>query len=280
MGRPMYTIGKNQSIKDIFEVLTENRILSVPIFDKGKYTRFIDMLDLLVYSIQVIGEDAIRSGYETFKSHQGFVASCKELADGSHRNPWMAVDIKSSVQHAIDLMNKGHLHRLAVVNPDGELSDILTQSSIIRYLYNNVDDLPNADQTLEELKLGTSSVHTVPMDRSAYHAFKQIIELNVSGLGVTGSDGKLVANISASDIKKFGYDNYLLSNMFLTLDKFLVLDKENGAEIPPVITVTSNDTLRTLLKRFSETRVHRLYIKDGDELKGVVAMGDVLTLFA
>jgi len=238
------------------------------------------MLDLLVYSIQVIGEDAIRSGYETFKSHPGFVASCKDLADASHRNPWVTVGESASVQTAIERMSKDGLHRLAVLASDSQLSDILTQSSIIRYLNSNVGELPNADQTLEELKLGNSNVHTVPMDRSAYHAFKKIIELNVSGLGVTDADGKLVANISATDIKKFGYDNYLLSNMFLTLDKFLVLDKENGAEVPPVITVSSNDTLRTLLNRFAESRVHRLYIKDGEELKGVVAMGDVLALFA
>jgi len=265
---------------EIFEVLTENRILSVPIFEKGKYTRFIDMLDLLVYSINVIGEDAIRSGYETFKSHSGFVASCKELADASHRNPFVAIDLLASVQHAINRMTSGSLHRMAVLDSDGQLSDILTQSSIIRYLYNNVDQLDNADKSLEELKVGRENVHTVPMDRSAYHAFKQMIELGVSGLGVTDSDGKLVANISATDIKKFGYDNYLLSNMFLTLDKFLVLDKESGAEVPPVITVSSSDTLRTLLQRFSETRVHRLYIQDGEEHKGVISMGDVLSLFA
>lgn len=74
-----------------------------------------------------------------------------------------------------------------------------------------------------------------------------------------------------------GYDNYLLSNMFLALDKFLVLD-EDTSELPPLISVNSSDTISHVIQTFINNKIHRLYIVDGTTTKGVITISDILAL--
>jgi len=79
---PIYTVGKKAAIKEVFQLLTDKKILSVPIYDNraGKYKTFVDILDILVYIVKIVGNDSIGSGYETISSHPKFTANCAELA--------------------------------------------------------------------------------------------------------------------------------------------------------------------------------------------------------
>mmetsp|Transcript_14451 Transcript_14451/g.22730 ORF Transcript_14451/g.22730 Transcript_14451/m.22730 type:complete len:295 (+) Transcript_14451:19-903(+) len=277
---PIHTVGKKESVKKIYNILTEQKILSVPVYDNksGKYKTFIDILDLLVYSVEVIGDDAIAAGYETFSSHEKFVASCAELADRSHRNPFIGIDENSPLELAIERMNKNKVHRLATLNSAGELCDLISQSEIVRFLSSHLDEFPVSTKTVEELSLGYREVISVPLNKTAFYAFEQIVKHKISGIGITNDDGLLIGNLSASDLKKFGYDNYLLSNMFLPLHKFLVLDKDNEM-LPPILTVKPSNTVGEVIQEFCKHRVHRLYVLDGSEQKGVITLGDILSLF-
>ena len=66
--------------------------------------------------------------------------------------------------------------------------------------------------------------------------------------------------------------------MFMTLDKFLVLDNESD-EIPQLISAKPSDTVGQVIQQFAKHKVHRLYVKDGTTTKGVITLSDVLALF-
>jgi len=201
---PIYTVGKKAAIKEVFQLLTDKKILSVPIYDNraGKYKTFVDILDLLVYIVKIVGNDSIGSGYETISSHPKFTANCAELADGSHRNPFVPIDQSMSLATAIERMNKNKVHRLAVVNASGELSDLFSQSDVLRFFSQHLTSLPfDTSKTVGELSLGYREVITVPMGRTVFYAFEEIIKHSISGIGVTNEDGTLIANLSASDLK-------------------------------------------------------------------------------
>lgn len=87
------------------------------------------------------------------------------------------------------------------MNSAGELSDLLSQSAIIRYLCKNLNEFSFANTTIEELSLGFRDVISVPMTKSAFYAFEQIVRNQVTGIGITNEDGEIVANLSASDLK-------------------------------------------------------------------------------
>lgn len=51
--------------------LLENKILSIPVWGVGRYTSFIDIVDILCYTLDVIGQD-ILTGYDTISSNNAF----------------------------------------------------------------------------------------------------------------------------------------------------------------------------------------------------------------
>ena len=73
------------------QLLVDNGVLSVPVFDNkaGRYTKFLDILDILTFVVTDLGKDVIKSGYETFASNPVFATQCKKVAGtfGSHRSP-------------------------------------------------------------------------------------------------------------------------------------------------------------------------------------------------
>jgi len=123
--------------------------------------------------------------------------------DASTRNPFIAVDKSISIGHAINRMNINGVHRIAAVDSDGSLQDLITQSLIIKFLTSHLDEIPFAAKTVDELKLGYRDVITVGQDKSCFFGFQTIVENKVSGVGVTDEDGKIIGNLSASDIKVF-----------------------------------------------------------------------------
>lgn len=119
----------------------------------------------------------------------------------SKRNPFIAISDNAPLSRAILRLNNTGAHRLATMNSAGELSDLLSQSEIVRYLSDHLDELEFTKSTVEELSLGYRKVVTVPMNKSAFYAFEQIVRNQVSGIGITNEDGEIVANLSASDLK-------------------------------------------------------------------------------
>ena len=181
------------------------------------------MLDILVFAVKVIGDDNLKAGYETFSSHPEFVATCAELAgtyyipffvmfpwvnekistfvDKSKRNPFIAIDKSASIAKLISQMNNSKVHRVATVDSAGNLQDLVTQSAVVEFIAEHSNEVPFAKKTVEEMKLGYRKVITVPQTQTCFSGFSAIVENGVSGVGVVDANGKLISNLSASDIK-------------------------------------------------------------------------------
>ena len=201
------------------------------------------------------------------------------LPDLCKRNPFVAVDGEASLLQAVQRMMAKKSHRVAIEDGVGGLRDIITQSTVVRFLQENVNQLEEADKTVSELRLINPKVVTATLEESVFVAFQRVIESGESGIGVVDKNGELVNNISASDLKHFGgqdQDAFPLSSMFLSLDQFFLL-KESAQR--PLLSVQSSDSFRTLLNAFVQHSVHRLYVLDGHELKGVITLRAVLALF-
>lgn len=100
-------------------------------------------------------------------------------------------------------MAKGGVHRVPVVNEKGEVVNILSQSSLITFLNHSCANLAEFKSTLKELHLGSKPVISVHKDVPAIEAFRLMDKKKISGVAVVDTDGKLVGNTSASDLKLF-----------------------------------------------------------------------------
>jgi len=174
-----------------------------------------------------------------------------------------------------------HLHRLAIVNDKGDLVGIASQSLTVSWLAPHVTKFDFGRMPVGQLGLGleVQKVETVKDTDKVSVALKKIKECAISGVGIVDSNGKLIGNFSASDLKLFGIGSstfQLFSSTMLDYLKALKLPN-TGSDYP--YTVTKSSTVQQVVKKFSETKAHRLYVVDKDVPNGVISLGDVIELF-
>ena len=111
----------------------------------------------------------------------------------------------------------------------------------------------------------TSDVISISPDQDLSAAITMLAEHNIGALIVIGSEGGLVGIISERDIiRAFASEENALS---LTIND--VMTKE-------VITGLPVDDVMSVIHTMTERRFRHLPIVDGDQLIGIVSIGDIL----
>jgi len=99
------------------------------------------------------------------------------LPGASKRNPFHAVEDTAPLMIAFELMVKWRVHRIPVVDAEGNLETLITQSHVIKYIHDNIYLLKGLyDKTIEELDLGSTGVFTADVSITLLDAFKIISE--------------------------------------------------------------------------------------------------------
>jgi len=266
-----------------FQTLIEHKILSVPVFDSQRrsYNGFIDMLDV-VYTIVALSSEVELTGGSLSqllnKSEQLRKTTCGQVVDASGRNPYYRVEDNAPLLAAIELMATHRVHRIPIVNHDGELISIVTQSHLVRLIHRNIGKFAKfAALTVQELKLGFKQVHSLTESHKTIEAFRTIHDKKVSGLAVVSESGELVGNISASDMRLIGGDVQNLSRVFMPIAQFLDLHPKDDSKLPGPYCVVSSSTMEEVMFKFVLTGAHRVYTVDQEKKPiGVISLGDLL----
>ncbi len=122
-----------------------------------------------------------------------------------------------------------------------------------------------ADSIWSLLKNKDSDLWTTPPDGTVFDAIKQMSEKNVGALLVMDGD-KLVGIVSERDYTR----NVILkgkSSKDTPVSAIMTTD---------LVTITADDTVADGLKTMTERRVRHLPVKNGDEIVGVVSIGDLV----
>ena len=102
------------------------------------------------------------------------------LKGKSERNPFYPVDASAPLEAAVALIAKVRVHRIPVVDADGSLIGIITQSKILQYLYDNLYLLDEyKTKKILDMKLGIKDVFCVKESEITIKAF-EIIAKNVT----------------------------------------------------------------------------------------------------
>ena len=117
----------------------------------------------------------------------------------SRRNPFvMVLETDSLLKVAEVLSTRWGVHRVNVFNKDGQLVNIVTQSSLVNFLAHHLSGLGGVvDKTVGDLKLGTAPVVTVEATAKTSEAFNALRQHNISAVPVVNSlaGGGIIANI-------------------------------------------------------------------------------------
>lgn len=172
-------------------------------------------------------------------------------------------------------------HRVPVIGADGELYNIVSQSTIINFLDKNRDKLGKVGETTvaEAVECGTTPVLAVRADATVLDTLRVMAANDLLGLAVVDeSSGRLVASSSATDFKRFLQDPSVAELEAPIVDFLFRMqgnlgDPENRHTATVVLSSTMADVIATL----ASARVHRVYVvgEHGEPLR-VISLTDVL----
>lgn len=195
-------------------------------------------------------------------------------------------------------------HRLALFDSHGEVTSIISQMDVIKWISSqNVED-SRLSASIEELGLlqGKRPVVAVNAHTPALVAYSQISSAGISGAPVVTDSGEVIANLSTSDIRALTSEHFGV--LALPVAEFLALEHHTAyigysistsdhsghpffASSPrkgraaskgdiQVFSITKDTSLGDTLSKFCDEHIHRVYVIDSS--KGFPTVSAVITL--
>jgi len=293
----LITVEARDPLPKAFKILVENNIWSAPVFEseKREYIGFIDLIDIVLYLVEILDNQKNNLGKveQTFSEEQDFYTLLEQvekfdltvtdaIAGISKRNPMCPIRRKATVLEACRIFANTHVHKLPILSSPWHLAHVLSQLDVIQWLSENEEKLPNfGKQTLKETEIGIKPVISVSLSTSAKDAFKEIVKQKISAVAVVDSNGVLVANFSAKDIKKIEEDA-LFTRVQKNIKEYLTLTKphEKPIQLPAPIYCTLDSTLFQAIQALAKHRIHRVYVVNHkSQPVGVISLIDVIMEF-
>lgn len=289
-----------------------------------EYLGFVDCLDLAVLATRT-GLHTAPTGGLMDKLARWFdpdtSGSVSHAINLSRSDRFWTCQPTTSLGKIVALMAE-RVHRVAVLDPETNMVvGIISQSGLLAKLAENMDMLGDEvtkpiSSFLPRLTSGTTSgavtgagagtgeaasspaVLSVKQGAPARAALELMAANNVSGVALVDDTGRLVTNMSASDVRMMARES---------LDKFDVLElpclefvsrmREAAAKagvrahsnfvadgerkVDRAICISATDSLMTVINLLVASHLHRVYVVDGEHRPtGVVSITDIMAIIS
>jgi len=288
-------------VEKVIDVLRENNIHSVlvtnPNLGKDYVKGFVDVFDLVAWLIHCCKSseslhphNVSKQFFEAenlFKSKQ-----VGDLCDKSDLDLFATVVEEESILRIIGLYALG-VHRVGLVNVDGNVNAVVSQIDVLRFIYNNknllgghlnrtVSQLPGVMDKISHadkgwtFEMNPSGLVKANSHDWTFYVFEKLLQNKISAVPIVDSLGGLVGTLSVFDVLNLSNGNFnlLLSNVMEFIQSNSMLDEKPS----PIISFVCNpdDTIENLLYIFSSSQVHRIWVvgENGEPLS-VVSLTDL-----
>jgi len=262
---------------------------AVPVLQKTgrKWYGFLDMADIVAYVCSQFGGTQLSSSedfWALFNKEEKFrEATVRDVMKWplGFRNPFHPVKGGYSLFYAIEAMaREKHLYRVAVIDDDRQLLNLITDSQVLAFLDQNLDKIgPLLDKPISEMQEVFTDVPQITESQPTIEAFNMMAKEGIHGVAVVNDAGVIVGTLSVRDLKAMAPDGSLFWRLYGSAKNFLQkLHSEYAGVGRPftVQTCTENDTLKTVIRRLATNKIHRIFIVNEKNVPiGVVALRDV-----
>jgi len=288
------TVKSTDSVKEATRSLATHGILSAPVRKADakeddawleKYMGTADAGNLMFWLLKESAEDEEHEGLETLLrkdagSHP--ISDAINLDPATSRfAPFTPLDPEhNTMLDCMLLMGKYALHRCYVVKPGGDVINIVTQSMLVRFLRDHLEQFKELGaKTVAELNLGTrGDVYTAQTTDTFMAAFAKMQEHGVSALPMVDDKNIVKGVVSARDARLLLLRPTRLRFIHKSLSFFEDLHIEPFGW--QTVCVTDKTTLAEVVQKLAETQIHRVFItNEAHELQGVISLRDVLACF-
>jgi len=254
------------SVRDALKTFNQEKVLSCPITNSNNGAEvwgFLDLFDLLSYLLELWDENeqAETSGIahlgEKFLGHK-----IKDLTDRSDNDVYAAVIAEEHAHRLVRLFGLG-VHRVAQLDLRGTLTNVISQSDVVKYLHDNITLLgEQANKPISELNMISADELVVAQaDQSAISAFKVIANNLVSAVPLVDKQGALAGTLSVSDLRLIEDD---LSPLLLSAVQYKAIQEPR-----PAIVCTPSTTLGSVIATLANSNVHRVWVVDEQQQKPI-----------
>lgn len=253
------TVLKSDSTVDqALKVLASHRILSAPVVQPGpegsadEIVCFVDLRDVLSSFLASLDMDKLNAGKMLQKMRiletQGQRFATKTIKELPYAGGDGCFLFGQQARHASlrEVIYDGFLfpretkaafggtrtrrvvHRLALFDSTGHITNIISQSDIVRYLHKRKEQLGDELllETVDALGMGASPVISVTPETAAIDAMALMNEKEISALAVVDKNGRLIGNFSITELRTIMSEHF--GSLALPVGEFLAL--EHGTE--------------------------------------------------
>jgi len=202
------------------------------------------------------------------------------------RHTFSHVYPSDSVLKVWELLANDHNHRVAVLDPSSNLViHIISQSAVIDLLHQKADEFKEElNRTVEDVKLGTRPVLSVPDTTPALVAFQLMDSKKLSGIAITNSEtGRLIESTSGVDLKLFvrrqQRNRLQLDQPIMDFLAFMRQAESSRKTHVPAVSISKKSTIAKLLGRFHATHSHRVFVSDdndGHKPDAIISVSDII----
>lgn len=266
--RSVIRIDADASPEDGFHVLTSNRIHAAPVFD-SKSNSWVGLVDLKDFASFVIHTHDHPDAPKT-----RFV---RELCNYSGTDNWIALFDDATVESALKRFARIRYHRMPVMSrsDSDKMLCMVSQASLLAFIHRRMLDVAEdfkgtlASDLIADA--GLSLVVTVTIHGTMLDVFRFLLKTNVNGVAVVDRKGRLINNISISDLK-FTEQNHQRT-MESTVERFIQLHPERHVAVycSPAAPMTE------VIKKVVENKVSRVYVCGPDRvIQGIITLTDII----
>jgi len=268
--REIITVDENVKVDNVLNIMAEKNIISIPVYKEGgkKFLGMFDVQDLVAVSLAMIDKEKEQKE-KVDKGHSEFYnLTAGKVINFSKSDVLFPMDGSLSLYHLIEEFTRG-IHRIPVTDENSAIINIVSQSSVVKFVASHSAHIGH--RTLDSLSLSHKKLYLLKSSQAAIEGYKILNEKQVEAIPIVDDDGKIVGNLSASDLRGLSHD--LFTKIHLPVMEFISKQKE-------VAICKANWTLKSVVEKMAETSVHRLWIVD-DKNKpvGVVSLTDCMKGF-
>lgn len=299
----LISIPAEMLVQEAFETLQKHNLTSLPVGIDLPNCFTFDYLDLNTYLLMVMGKIDIEQADVAARAKRGENVPVLFINKLHPKNPFIRFNENDYLTLVMETLGNG-VHRVAVTDDNGKVTGILSQRRLIRYVWENARRFPSLqplfNQTLEELKIGSTNPMTIYEDQLLIEALQKMFNDRVLSLAVIDRTRLLIGNILITDVQNVLLlkNSHLLFKLVLNFISYNLSQKgiEQGQDQYPIFHVNNQLLLGRVVAKLVATQSHRLWIVDTPrstpgtpqdqvvenqgKLIGVVTLTDILGLFA
>ncbi|KAG7900463.1 hypothetical protein KL907_004581 [Ogataea polymorpha] len=280
----LITINSKISVEKAFETLVKNNLTSVPVeeYEHDPNCLTFDYTDLNSYLLLVLNklkpESLLQINYEpkeeipelVKRAQRGDQVPVSFVIRLTNKNPFIKLHEQDTLSTVVEILGTG-VHRIAITR-DGQLTGILSQRRLVKFLWENARRFPSMEpllnSSIQALNIGSSNVISIYGDQLLIEALVKMHDLMISSLAVVDRNNQLLGNISVTDVKLVSKSSKsdLLYKSCLHFISVILNSRglENGKDSFPIFHVTTSSSLARTMAKLVATQSHRLWIVKPD----------------